>query len=118
MGSYICAISILFGAHYLPLTQLFLKAGFTTLGGLKRLARFCKHISNSKLLVVSIVEFASRSCVSNSLSTRLRPKEYKKVPESTLNATLKDIHDFIQYAVVQAQRIVYGQDLDITFAVS
>jgi len=50
------------------------------------------------------------------LSTRLRPKEYKKIPESSLNATLKDIHDLIQYAVVQAQRIVFGQDLDKTFA--
>lgn len=64
------------------------------------------------------MELGSRSFSANSLSTRLRPKEYKKIPESTLNATLKDIHDLIQYAVVQAQRIVFGQDLDKTFAVS
>lgn len=98
LGSYIGALSVLFGAHYLPLTQMALKAGVTTLG------------------VVSVTEFASRSFSPNSLSTRLRPKEYKKVPEPTLNATLKDIHDLIQYAVVQAQRIVFGQDLDKTFA--
>ncbi|CAN9135174.1 unnamed protein product [Alternaria alternata] len=66
--------------------------------------------------VVSVTEFASRSFSGNSLSTRLRPKEYKTIPESTLNATLKDMHDLIQYAVVQAQRIVFGQDLDKTFA--
>lgn len=68
--------------------------------------------------MVSVAEFASRSLGPNSLSARLRPKEYKNVPEATLNATLKDIHDLIQYAVIQAQRIVFGQDLDKTFAVS
>jgi hypothetical protein len=52
----------------------------------------------------------------HSLSAQLRPKEYKKIPESTLNATLEDIHDFIQYAVVQAQKVVFGQDLQKTFA--
>jgi hypothetical protein len=68
--------------------------------------------------VVSVTEFASRSFSGNSLSTRLRPKEYKKIPEPTLNATLKDIHDLIQYTVVQAQKVVFGQDLYKTFAVS
>jgi len=75
-------------------------------------------MSNSNLSAVSVTEFASRSFAANSLSARLRPKEYKKIPEPTLNATLKDIHDFIQYAVVQAQRILFGQDLNKTFAVS
>lgn len=45
----------------------------------------------------------------------MRPRQYKTVPESTLNATLKDIHDFIQYAVVQAQKIIFAEDLEKTF---
>ncbi|KAL6406055.1 cwl1 [Ilyonectria robusta] len=67
---------------------------------------------------MSVTEFASRSFGPNTFLARLRPKEYQKVPESTLNATLKDIHDLVQYAVVQVQRIIFGQDLDKTFAVS
>ncbi|KAF4510965.1 hypothetical protein G6O67_002809 [Ophiocordyceps sinensis] len=97
IGSYMGAISIILGAHFLPLTQLALKAGATILGA------------------ISITELASRSFGPNTLLARLRPSEYKKFPESTLNATLKDIHDLIQYAVVQAQRIVLGQDLGKTF---
>ncbi|EXF86407.1 hypothetical protein CFIO01_00104 [Colletotrichum fioriniae PJ7] len=97
LGVYIGTLSILFGAHYLPLTQLALKAAVTTLG------------------VVSAAEYASRSFGSDSLSTRLRPRQYRRLPESTLNNTLRDVHDFIQYAVVEAQRIVYGEDLGRTF---
>lgn len=96
--SYIGALGILLGAHYLPLTQLALKAGAFTLG------------------VVAVTEFASRSFGPNTLLARLRPKAYKKIPESTLNATLKDIHDLIQYSVDQAQRIIFGQNLGKTFA--
>ncbi|GKT45253.1 uncharacterized protein ColSpa_05434 [Colletotrichum spaethianum] len=98
LGTYFAALGVLFGAHYLPLTQWALKAGMTTLG------------------VVSVTEFASRSFSSDSLSTRLRPKEYKTFNESTLNATLKDIHDLIQSGAIQAQRILYGQDLEKAFA--
>ena len=67
--------------------------------------------------MVSVTELASRTLGNHSLSAQLRPKEYKKIPESTLNATLEDIHDFVQYAVVQAQKVVFGQDLQKTFAV-
>jgi hypothetical protein len=45
-------------------------------------------------------------------------RTYTKVPEATLNATLRDIHDFVQYAVVEAQRILFGEDLSKTLAVS
>ncbi|KPI38773.1 uncharacterized protein AB675_5853 [Cyphellophora attinorum] len=67
------------------------------------------------IVVVSGVEFISRFFGPASLSVRIRPKEYKKVPEARLNATLKDIHDFVQYAVVQGQRIIFEQDLHKTF---
>jgi len=98
LGSYIGALSILLGAHYLPLTRLALKALTTALG------------------VISVTEFASRLFGPNTFLARLRPEEYQKVPESTLNATLRDIHDLVQYAVVQVQRIIFGQDLNKTFA--
>ncbi len=64
------------------------------------------------------MEFVGRLSGPDTLLARLRPKEYKKVSESTLNATLQDIHDFVQNTAVQAQRTIYGQDLDKTFIVS
>ncbi|EMD89768.1 hypothetical protein COCC4DRAFT_56259 [Bipolaris maydis ATCC 48331] len=53
------------------------------------------------------------------LSIRSAPakRKYKTFLESTLNATLQDIHDVVQYAAVQAQRSIFGQDLQKTYAV-
>lgn len=67
--------------------------------------------------MVSVTEFANRQFTSQTLLSRLRPTEYRTIPESTLNATLKDVHDFVQYAIVKLQKVALGQDLDRTFAV-
>jgi hypothetical protein len=67
-------------------------------------------------LAVSTVLFVSRSTKSEFIS-RIRPK-YKEIPEPTLNATLKDVHDLVQYLVVEAQKIAYGENLGKTFGVS
>lgn len=65
-----------------------------------------------------MAEFAGRSFGPNNFVSRMRPRQYKTVPESTLNATLGDIHDFIQYSVVQAQKVIFAEDLEKTFGVS
>jgi len=97
-GSLIAVLGILSGVHFLPLTQTALKVAATTLGG------------------VTIAEYAHRVFTTNTFLARLRPKEYRKVPESVLNDTLKDIHDLVQYTVVETQKIVLGEHLDKTFA--
>ncbi|TDZ74766.1 hypothetical protein CTRI78_v000335 [Colletotrichum trifolii] len=96
LGAYVGAMSVLFGAHYLPLTRLAVKAGLTTLGA------------------ITVTEFVTRSLSAQPLSARLRPRQYRTVPEPTLNATLQDVHDFVQYAVVQLQKTVYGENLSLT----
>jgi LysM repeat protein len=66
---------------------------------------------------VTIAAYAHRVFTTNTFLARLRPKEYRKVLESVLNDTLEDIHDLVQYTVVETQKIVPGEHLDKTFAV-
>lgn len=79
-----------------------------------------QSMSNSTLtcglLVVSFTSLVSHS-TKNDFIARMRP-EYKEVPEPTLNATLSDIHDLVQYLVIEAQKIMYGEDVRKTFGVS
>ncbi|KAM0470327.1 hypothetical protein ACHAP7_009629 [Fusarium lateritium] len=98
IGSYFAALGFLLAVHHLHLTQLALKTSAIGLG------------------VMSLAEFAGRSFGPDNFVSRLRPRQYKTVPESTLNATLKDIHDFTQYGVVQIQKIVLAEDLEKTFS--
>ena len=79
---------------------------------------FGRISTNPHLTAVSLVEYSGRMFSPNTFLARLRPKEYRQVPESILNATLKDVHDLVQYLAVQVQRAIWGQDLGNTFAVS
>ncbi|KAF4499518.1 hypothetical protein FAGAP_4308 [Fusarium agapanthi] len=97
IGSYFAALGFMLAVHHMHLTQLVLKTMAIGLG------------------VMSMAEFAGRSFGPNNFVSRMRPRQYKTVPESTLNATLKDIHDLIQYAVVQAQKVIFAEDLEKTF---
>jgi hypothetical protein len=99
IGSYFAALGFLLAVHHLHLTQLALKTSAIGLG------------------VMSLAEFAGRSFGPNNFVSRMRPRQYKTVPESTLNATLQDVHDLTQYAVVQAQKVIFAEDLEKTFAV-
>ncbi|KAI1109674.1 Reticulon-domain-containing protein [Nemania sp. NC0429] len=91
LGSYLGLLGLIYGVHYLHLTQMVLKIGASGLGA------------------VILVALISRSTKSDFFA-RARP-EYKQIPESTLNATLKDVHDLAQYSVVEAQKIIYAEDL-------
>ncbi|KAI0536916.1 Reticulon-domain-containing protein [Xylaria digitata] len=94
LASYFGLLALMCGIHYFHWTQWFLKLGAFGLGG------------------VYLASLMSRSIASDFVA-RIRP-EYKQVPESTLNATLGDIHDLVQYLVVQIQKIMYGEDLGKT----
>jgi hypothetical protein len=67
--------------------------------------------------VAATVEYAHRSFTRSTILARLRPAEYKKIPEPVLKDTLKDVHDLVQFLVVEAQRIVLGENLGRTFGV-
>ncbi|KAG4262868.1 hypothetical protein FPRO03_10231 [Fusarium proliferatum] len=97
IGSYFAALGFMLAVHNMHLTQLVLKTMAIGLG------------------VMSMAEFAGRSFGPNNFVSRMRPRQYKTVPESTLNATLNDIHDLIQYSVVQAQKVIFAEDLEKTF---
>lgn len=68
--------------------------------------------------MVSVTELANRVFTENTLLARARPKKYKKLPERTLNATLRDVHDLLQHLTVMAQKTMLGEDLSSTFIVS
>jgi hypothetical protein len=117
LSSYVVILSLLTGFHMMPLTLWSLKAGAYTFGGTTATLWPRMH-SLTWTAAVSVAEFVSRSFGPDTFLSRLRPKPYREVPERILNATLKDIHDFTQYSVVQGQKVMFGQDLGKTFAVS
>ncbi|KAI0143748.1 hypothetical protein GGR57DRAFT_507895 [Xylariaceae sp. FL1272] len=95
IAAYVSLLGLLCGVHYLHPTQMILKVCATWLG------------------FITLATLISRG-TKNDFMAHAQPRAYKKFPEPTLNATLKDVHDFAQYCIVQIQKTFYGGDLKKT----
>ncbi len=52
------------------------------------------------------------------LSSQLRPKRYFTVSKSTLDSVIGDVHELINFFVIEFQRILFAENVFVTVAVS
>ena len=67
-------------------------------------------------LVVTLAEVASKSVTGSSLTSAIRPRKYYKIPKETLEASLDDLENLINFFVIEAQRIVFAENILVTGA--
>ncbi len=76
-----------------------------------------KPVINTRL-VVTLAEASSKALMGSSLGTSLRPRRYYKIPKETLEASLDDLENLINFFVIEGQRIVFAESVPVTAAVS
>jgi len=94
--SFAGVIAFIFACRYLPIIRLFLRALWTVLG------------------VVTLAETAAKYTIGSSVAGSVRPRKYYKIPKETLEATLDDAEQFINFFVIEIQRIVFAENIPIT----
>ena len=68
--------------------------------------------------VVTIAEAASKVVMGTSVAGSVRPRKYYKIPKETLEASLDDLENLINFFVIEIQRIVFAENIPVTAAVS
>jgi hypothetical protein len=68
--------------------------------------------------VVTLAELAGKLVAGTSLTSSIRPRRYYKIPKETLEATLDDVEQMINFFVIEVQRIVFAENIPATAAVS
>lgn len=63
-------------------------------------------------------EIAGKCLLNNGFATQLRPRKYYTVPKSTLNSVVGDVHELINFFVIEAQRVLFAENLYASGAVS
>lgn len=54
----------------------------------------------------------------SSVAGAVRPRRYYKIPKETLEASLDDLENLINFFVIEGQRIVFAENIPVTAAVS
>ena len=70
------------------------------------------------LLGVTVAaEAAGRLLLNNGLASQLRPRKYYTVPRETLDAMIGDVHELVNFFVIETQRILFAENIYVSAAV-
>ena len=64
-----------------------------------------------------MAEVASKTIMNSSVTASIRPRKYYKIPKETLEQSLDDLEQFINFFVIETQRIVFAESVPVTGAV-
>lgn len=96
--AYAAIVVFIFAARYLHILRYAFKLTWVTLG------------------ITVLAELAGQTVLSTGLTSQFRPRKYFTIPKSTLNAVVGDVHELINFFVIEAQRIVFVENLLISGA--
>lgn len=68
------------------------------------------------LLVTAAAEIAGKLVLSQGLATSFRPKKYYTIPREALEASLEDFEQFINFFVIEFQRVLFAENVKTTSA--
>jgi len=68
------------------------------------------------LAITITAEAAGKALVNNGFATQLRPRKYYTVPKETLDAVIGDVHELVNFFVIEAQRILFAENISASIA--
>jgi predicted membrane channel-forming protein YqfA (hemolysin III family) len=98
--AYVSIIALIFAGRYLDVFRYTLKLTWMALG------------------VTIAAEAAGKFVLNHGLASQFRPRQYYTVSRETLNAAIGDVHELVNFFVIEAQRILFAENLAASAAVS
>jgi hypothetical protein len=68
--------------------------------------------------VTAAAEVAGQLALGRGLTSQFRPRQYFTIPKASLERFLDDMEQFINFFVIESQRIVFAENVYATVAVS
>ncbi|CAJ2502143.1 Uu.00g049960.m01.CDS01 [Anthostomella pinea] len=96
--AYATVVGLIFAARYLDVVRYSFKLTWMVLG------------------VTVLAEVLGKTILSNGLATQLRPRKYYTVPRDTLDAMIGDVHELVNFFVIEVQRILFAENVPASAA--
>lgn len=94
--SYVTIILFTFAARYLPILRYVFKGLYIVLG------------------ITATAEIAGKMALGNGLTSQIRPRRYYVIPRESLERLLEDVEQFINFFVIEFQRILFAENIYAT----
>ena len=86
-------VSLIFAARYLDVIRWGFKLTWMALG------------------VTIAAEVAGKAILNNGFATQLRPRKYYTLPKETIDAVIGDVHELVNFFVIEGQRILFAENI-------
>lgn len=96
--AYLSIVSLIVSARYLDILRWGFKVSWMVLG------------------VTIAAEVAGKLVLNKGLATQVRPRRYYTVPRETLDALIGDVHELVNFFVIEAQRIIFAENVYASIA--
>ncbi len=93
-------VSFIFCARYLHVLRYAFKAAYMTLA------------------VTVVAEVAGQALISTGLTSQFRPRKYFTLSKETLDSMIGDVHELINFFVIESQRILFVENAVVSGVVS
>lgn len=80
--------------------------------------RWAFKLSSMALSVTVAAEIAGKAVLNHGLTTQMRPRRYLTVSRATIDKVIGDVHELINFFVIEAQRILFVENIGASAAVS
>ncbi|KAF4624842.1 hypothetical protein G7Y89_g13326 [Cudoniella acicularis] len=91
--AYASIVLFIFAARYLDILRYAFKITWMTLG------------------VTVLAEASGKALLSHGLTSQIRPRKYYTVSKSTLDSLIGDVHELINFFVIESQRILFVENV-------
>lgn len=97
--AYLSVVSLIFAARYLDVLRWSLRLTWMALG------------------ITIAAEVAGKTLFNSGFATQLRPRKYYTLPRETLDAMIGDVHELVNFFVIESQRILFAENVYASLAV-
>ncbi|TVY68793.1 Reticulon-like protein, partial [Lachnellula suecica] len=96
--AYASVVAFIFAARYLDILRYAFKLTWMVLG------------------VTVLAEASGKALFSHGFTSQVRPRKYYTLPKETLNSLIGDVHELINFFVIESQRIVFAENIFVSAA--
>ncbi|TKA82575.1 hypothetical protein B0A55_01215 [Friedmanniomyces simplex] len=94
--SYVTLVLAIFACRYLPIVRYGLRLTWIVTG------------------ITAAAEIAGRMVFDQGFASKIRPKKYYTIPRETLESSMEDLEQLINFFVIEVQRIVFAENVYAT----
>ena len=116
--AFLGTVLFIFGARYLPaLRWTFKIISYALAGMLQKTQVTIQKLFAKFLTVTASAEVAGKLVLGSGLTSSMRPKRYFTIPKESLEASLEDVEQLINFFVIEFQRILFAENVTATILV-